>query len=237
MSKRIILVLIFVNFSWLVGCQDRDREMELAAQKAELVKLAQQLGEISREMTELSAGTAKLLEKNKKLRMELAGANDRLVQADKRLDSIYRSASRMLGLADKDISPELQPEEYYRRAWRISYLEEVTGGTEKILFDTRTVSKLEPEDPGTVFKVKDRKILAFYSSAGSLKGEKRVLVRWMNMADRSSVYLGVEQFKTGFTDHYVWVKNKKNWTQGAYRVELFRVDTLEKVAEGVYKVN
>ena len=223
MSKRIILVLIFVNFSWLVGCQDRDREMELAAQKAELVKLAQQLGEISREMTELSAGTAKLLEENKKLRMELAGA--------------YRSASRMLGLADKDISPELQPEEYYRRAWRISYLEEVTGGTEKILFDTRTVSKLEPEDPGTVFKVKDRKILAFYSSAGSLKGEKRVLVRWMNMADRSSVYLGVEQFKTGFTDHYVWVKSKKNWAQGTYRVELFRVDTLEKVAEGVYKVN
>lgn len=150
---------------------------------------------------------------------------------------VYQKIAEFTDISQTDISPNVKLEDYVSRLFLLSQGESLAGAGEHIVFGTTVQENNVPENPLLEFSQnRDKRIYASFPNEGALKGLSKVVIRWTNTNDGTIAYLGTKFIDPAKPNNYIYVEKKKGWTKGIYQVELYRVDTMEKVGQGRFEV-
>lgn len=176
-------------------------------------------------------------------RLIMALPDDKVTQEIKNLvkgfpdEFIYQKIAEFTDISQTEISHTVKLEDYATKLILAVHGGNFAGGGEKIIFGTEIKPDNTPVNPSLVFHPqKDRRIYASFANEGALKGLSKVVTRWTNTSDRTIVYVGKTSLTPTSANNYIYVEKKKGWSKGVYLVELFRVDTMEKIAQGRFEI-
>lgn len=151
---------------------------------------------------------------------------------------IQQQISDFKGIVQTHIPSNVKLEEYMERLNIIcSSSNRIPPGGEQITLSNGIKDDNSPKNLSRDFTVSaDLRIYAFFPTQGNLKGLDRVVTRWLSISDNELIYLGVQPINASAPNNFVYFDKKKGWNKGIYQVELFKLDTLEKVAQGTFEI-
>jgi uncharacterized protein YerC len=149
---------------------------------------------------------------------------------------IYDKIIEYTGISQTEISTAKKLPEYATDLFMISQGDAIPGDGEKIGFGTQINPDNTPASPSNNFKTTDTRIYASFPNQGGLTGLSKVIVRWTNTADNSIAYVGTKPINPNSAHNFVYVEKRKGWAKGIYLVELFKVATAEKIAQGRFEI-
>ncbi|MFH1230453.1 MAG: hypothetical protein V1709_03035 [Planctomycetota bacterium] len=107
---------------------------------------------------------------------------------------------------------------------------------ENILFTTSVNADNSPISPTISFKAGDRQIYACFANQGALTGLSKLVHRWINKGTGEIIKLETRPIDPNTPFNFIWVRKTDGWQVGEYEVELFKTQTLEKVAIGNFTI-
>ncbi|MBI4833529.1 MAG: hypothetical protein HY811_01745 [Planctomycetes bacterium] len=175
-------------------------------------------------------------EKLSKMPMEQIKQEIKTMLKDLPPEFIYEKIEEFTGITKTEITPNIKLDDYATNLFMISQGGTVPGDGEKIVFGAQVNPDNTPLNQSTNFKTTDTRIYASFPNQGGLAGLSKVIVRWSNTTDGTIAYLGTKPINPNSTHNYVYVEKRKGWAKGIYLVELFKVDTTEKIALGRFEI-
>jgi hypothetical protein len=112
----------------------------------------------------------------------------------------------------------------------------VADNGESILFTTSVNADNSPISPTISFKAGDRQIYACFSNQGPLNGLSKLVHRWTNKSTGEIIKLETRPIDPNAPFNFIWVRKTDGWQVGDYSVELFKTQTLEKIASGNFTI-
>jgi len=142
--------------------------------------------------------------------------------------------------SEEDLPPEgADLAQWASKAYGISDLGEtfdIAPDSTAIMFSTTVNPDNSPANPQSSFLSGDRRLYACFSSQGAVAGLNKVFVRWTNITTGVIENFNALALNPAATYNFVWYEKKDGWLQGEYKVELFKTQTTDKVAEGVFTI-
>lgn len=150
---------------------------------------------------------------------------------------IYDKIEEYVDISRTDISPNVKLDDYATRLLLLNEGADISGQGEGMTFGTTVKQDNAPINPTTTFNAtRDKRIYASFPNAGLLQGLSKVSTRWMNATNGEIAYLGTQPINAAAPNNYIYVEKAKGWSKGIYQVELYRVDTMDKVAQGRFEI-
>lgn len=150
---------------------------------------------------------------------------------------IYQQIEEYTDVKRHEISPDITIKDYLLRLFEISNIPNTSGKGEKIVFSSVINDDYTAQNPSSTFDVRiNQRIYASFPNKGELRNLSKVITRWVNTSNGSISFLASKSISSSARNNYIYVEKEKGWNKGVYHVELFRVDTLEKVAHGSFQM-
>jgi len=111
-----------------------------------------------------------------------------------------------------------------------------TLSAENILFATSVNADNSPIAPTNSFKSSDRQIYACFANQGPLTGLSKLVHRWTNKNTGEVIRLETRSINPNTPWNFIWVRMIDSWQVGEYEVQLFKTQTLEKIAIGNFTI-
>jgi len=111
-----------------------------------------------------------------------------------------------------------------------------TAVAENVLFTTSVNADNSPISPTIFFKPGDRQIYACFANQGALTGLAKLVHRWTYKNTGVIEKLETRPIDPNAPFNFIWVRKTEGWQVGEYEVELFKTQTLEKIAGGNFSV-
>ncbi|MFA5795218.1 MAG: hypothetical protein WC980_09185 [Candidatus Brocadiia bacterium] len=143
-----------------------------------------------------------------------------------------------LGIAPSEIPPDTNLTDYAIKLLAIGRNEQVTisGAVVDMLFSLQVNKDNSPMTPTKILPIGKYRIYACFPNKDALKGISKAIIRWNNQTSGETVSMKLHSLDPNAPNNFIWLEAKEGWTRGTYEVELFRVNTAEKVASGIYRV-
>ncbi|MFH1228761.1 MAG: hypothetical protein V1701_12775 [Planctomycetota bacterium] len=143
-----------------------------------------------------------------------------------------------VGIAPSEIPPDTDLTDYAMKLLTIGRNEQVatTGAVVELSFSLQVNKNNSPMTPTNTFPTGKYRIYTCFPNKDALKGMPKVIIRWNNQTSGETVSMKLHQLDANAPYNFIWLEQKDGWTSGQYEVELFRVNTAEKVASGTYRV-
>lgn len=94
-----------------------------------------------------------------------------------------------------------------------------------------------PLTPTDMFVAGRYRIYCCFPNRDKLKGITTIIARWTNQTTAEVIALKPYELDPVAPYNFIWVEKKsEEWEKGGYQVEVFRMDTLDKIAIGTYKI-
>lgn len=158
-------------------------------------------------------------------------------------ETIYQMIEEITGISPEEISPDTNLSEYVTDLIQISrdgILPEKAPTTMELItisFSLQVNPDNSAQNPVTSFAETDKRIYACFPNQGALQGLKNVITRWTNLSTGGPiVYLDTKPINPATLYNFVWVQKQKSWSKGLYQVELFKIGTLTKMAQGRFEI-
>lgn len=170
---------------------------------------------------------------NKELKIQL-----QLILNDISKDFINEQVDAIIEEIKNSASPEMQLNEYIARFIQISQDGIIRNDYAPITatFCTEVNANNIPANASFYFPTSSKRIYACFPIPKELKESKKIVARWVNASNGQILYLDSKPPNLLKSINCVAFAPNDSWEKGLYQVELYKIGTLEKIAQGAFEV-